>query len=344
MDWYESRERFERLASSLEGLRCLTETGGELVVRRPEGSDVILWKDHQLASLAELHLGLLVDPRAITDAQRADLLARATHEGRIVGPSEHTRAFFVEREAERVATFAIGPPLGGRAIHLDSLYVHPDARRGGLGRRVLELVARAARTHGLDGYQLETSYCWADTVRFYLRQRLWVRMWKRELQLTEESELPRYEVAFDGDTATFTWTSEGDAEASVIIATKHGERLGWREEGALAREPEGRFDEARWRADGTFALHLAMHGWPLLRSAAQWEAQLEQGYSDAGGPEGLAYKIQIWVAYAATRGWRSTSPRIPGLPMPTWAELEAEWDRREVEDGALDAIDADDDP
>lgn len=177
-----------------------------------------------------------------------------------------------------------------------------------------------------------------DVARDDLRHRLWVRMWKRDLQLLVSKELPRYEVSIEAERATFAWDDAVTGGRAVIVAENLGERLGWRETGALEQKEDPRtIDEARWSAAGTFALHLAMQGWPLLRSDEEWAKQLEQGFSDAGESEGLAFKIQRWSAYAAHRGWRCTSPRIPGLPMPTWAELEAQWERerKEMEDDVL---------
>ncbi|WP_462330363.1 hypothetical protein [Thiohalocapsa halophila] len=43
-------------------------------------------------------------------------------------------------------------------------------------------------------------------------------------------------------------------------------------------------------------------------------------WMDTGMPEGLADKIQCWEAYARDHGLAVTTPRIPGLPYPAWAE------------------------
>jgi hypothetical protein len=65
-------------------------------------------------------------------------------------------------------------------------------------------------------------------------------------------------------------------------------------------------------------------GWPLARSQKDWD---ESYYADAGPPEALAYKIEIWEAWERKNGWRVETPRIPGLAYPTWDELEARWNR-----------------
>jgi hypothetical protein len=48
---------------------------------------------------------------------------------------------------------------------------------------------------------------------------------------------------------------------------------------------------------------------------------LRQGFSDLGGPEGLAFKIRLWEAWARKHAWRVETPRIPGLEMPDWDAL-----------------------
>ena len=46
------------------------------------------------------------------------------------------------------------------------------------------------------------------------------------------------------------------------------------------------------------------------------------GWGDAGLPEGLAYKITIFEAYARHLGLLVDTPRIPGLVYPGWQDLQ----------------------
>lgn len=62
---------------------------------------------------------------------------------------------------------------------------------------------------------------------------------------------------------------------------------------------------------GPHALHLALAGWPLIRSEETWEHRHD--WSDAGEPEGLAYKIEIFEAMDRQRGFEVRTPRIPAL-------------------------------
>jgi len=73
-------------------------------------------------------------------------------------------------------------------------------------------------------------------------------------------------------------------------------------------------------APGTFAVHLALAGWPLIRSKENWEHRYR--WSDAGEPEGLAYKIEIFEAVSRKRGFEVRTPRIPGIQYRTRDEIE----------------------
>ena len=59
-----------------------------------------------------------------------------------------------------------------------------------------------------------------------------------------------------------------------------------------------------------FALHLALAGWPLIRSDQLWR---EHRYADGGPPEALAYKIEVFEAVARRYGFVAPTPRIPGI-------------------------------
>lgn len=72
-----------------------------------------------------------------------------------------------------------------------------------------------------------------------------------------------------------------------------------------------RFHHAHILAPGTFALHLALAGWPLVRAAELWERRYD--WSDLGMPEGLAYKITVFEEIARARGYDVRTPRIPGV-------------------------------
>src|SRR5262249_7512388 len=97
----------------------------------------------------------------------------------------------------------------------------------------------------------------------------------------------------------------------LITARRRGERLEWigSEQWAAMKESD------RWdihhSAPATFALALALRGWPLIRSGEHWAKR--PGWSDMGEPEGLAYKIEIFEAIDRREGFQVRCPVIPGL-------------------------------
>ncbi len=305
--------RAEAAIAALDPARYAPLTG--------DAADVRSFLDHDLASLIENRLGITVDPRAIAEDARRDWIARATDEGRQHRPAlDLTRPLWLLEDAERVGTVAVWPVLAGtgRAL-ITSLYVRPDRRRRGIARRALVEIAEALTARGLLGPKLETAWTWHRTLAFYAHVGLWVQMWKRELQLVLDPRLARYDVRFDGDVARFSWRPGTRDAPFAIVAQRRGERL------RIVEAPKpGEAGEEGWLARGTFAMHLALRAWPLIESDAAWEKQLAQGWSDGGDWHGLAFQIRRWEAWAASRGWRSDAPRIPGLDYPSWEALTAE--------------------
>jgi ribosomal protein S18 acetylase RimI-like enzyme len=59
--------------------------------------------------------------------------------------------------------------IRGRFCYVDDLVVRADARRGGLGARLLDAVAAAARAQGLDRLVLDTALDNRLGQRFYFR-------------------------------------------------------------------------------------------------------------------------------------------------------------------------------
>lgn len=117
--------------------------------------------------------------------------------------------------------------------------------------------------------------------------------------------LPPYRVEISESQARFL--IQQDAQWRTVVTARHlGDRLGWEPDG-LDQQPR----EASRCIPGTFALHLALAGWPLIRSEETWARRYD--WSDAGQPEGLAYKIEVFEAVDRERGFEVRTPRIPGL-------------------------------
>ena len=190
-------------------------------------------------------------------------------------------------------------------LSISSLYIDPAVRGRNLARRALEAVYHAAIDNNAGGIRLDASWTWQPSVRFYARIGMWVWMWKHNLVFTWQKGLPAYRVEIGATEASFL-IQQDDHWHAVVTARHLGDRLGWEPD-----ELDRRLGEAYHCIPGTFALHLALAGWPLIRSEETWERRYN--WSDAGEPEGLAYKIEIFEAVDRERGFDVRTPRIPGL-------------------------------
>ena len=274
-------------------------------------ADEQLWSDCDLAILAEHRLGDRTDPRVLEPPRRTDWFVRAASHG-LSAPSarDYERCFWLRAGEARVGTIAIGrSTLGGTLVRLSSIYVFRDVRRRGHARRVLTAIRDELGKYSL-GLRLDTCWAWQRTLGCYLRLGMWVRMWKHELTMHWSVDTPSTAIAIDRDEATLSIVRDG---RSIVLcrARREHERL-------QLELVEDREHDAR----STFAVVLAMHGWPLVRSAEDWDAAR---WSDFGQPEALAHKISIWEAGDRDHGWLVDTPRIPGLDYPSWAQLEARW-------------------
>ncbi len=282
------------------------------------GAEALLWSDCDLAIFAEHRLGDRTDPRALDEARRAEWCARATTEphrpanGR---RSEHV-LWLCSDEGEQVGTVALSrSTLGGSLVYLSSLYVLPTARRSGHVRRTLTALRDALALRGL-GLRLDTCWAWQPTIRVYLRLGMMVRMWKRDLTLQwgVGSAVPI--IAVGEETASLSVLRDGGPR--VLMRARRAEDRLVLEDGDDERDGDAAA-ELVWEMRSTFALELAMHGWPLVRSREHWE---KSRWSDLGPPEALAYRITAWEAWDRAHGWRVAAPRIPGLAYPSWDELD----------------------
>jgi hypothetical protein len=184
-----------------------------------------------------------------------------------------------------------------------------EARGRGIAARALGALYDAAIEVGLDGVYLNTNWSWQPAVRFYLRLGFWVRNWKHCLLLMRARELCAYRVEIDGARATFV-ARLGDAWTPLIDAEHRGTILGWSQRAAF-ESLDDQDSPLVYLAPGTFALHLALRGWPLVRSADLRERRYE--WCDMGMPEGLAYKIAVFEAVDREHGFDLRTPLIPGV-------------------------------
>jgi len=281
-----------------------------------------LFADHDLASLVENRFGAIIDPTHLDESSRRDWIERATYGGEGLGPlrSSYECHYWLRRDGDRVGTLALATShAGGTSLRLSSLYVRPDARGAHIGRRAVHATYSAIVAAGLRGLRLETEWCWPRAVAFYLEIPMWLRMWKRDLELVLRTDLPDYRVEIDGDDARFI-VNEGAGEAVVIEARRREGLLDWRERYEVLCDRAQ--SEVPFMAPGTFALALARRGWPLFTSEARRDGQLTAWGGDFGGPDDLAVKIRQYEAWTRHRGWRVATPGIPGVVYREWGAEE----------------------
>jgi len=309
--------RYEAQQSSLEACcRQLIDEGILEPLSTDEGNTKA-WMLRELASLVEGHLHVQLDRNRLSDEDRLAYERHVSHDDRpLASPhNEYFRPFWLLAGVRRVGTIAIGTVYyGSDLVSIASLYVDPAERRRNIARRALEAVFRATLANGAGGIRLDANWTWQPAVRFYARIGMWVRMWKHNLVFTWQPDLPPYRVEISGSQAHFLIRQE-DRWRAVVTARNLGERLGWKTEdlGSLPLEMSHCIP-------GTFALHLALAGWPLVRSEEAWEHR--HYWSDSGEPEGLAYKIEIFEAVFRERGFEIRTPRLPGLKYRDLDEIE----------------------
>jgi hypothetical protein len=289
-------------------------------------TDERAWLDCELASYAENRLGDATSPSALTPERREHWSARAITEPLwlLDHRVHYEQLYWLRSRGQRVGTLALSAGLGhGRSIRASSLYVFPEHRRQGTAGTVLRELRDGLCRDGLV-LHFDAYWTWQTAARMYLRMGAWVHMWKRELSLRLDGSVPAPIVDFDGDRATMHIELDG-ARMTLQRAQRHGNRL------VLEDLPPSEHPDAealRWDAQSTFALALALRGWPLVRSQDDWD---RSRHADAGPPEALAYRIIQWEAWTRAHEWAVDTPRIPGLHYPAWHELQAQWARERAD-------------
>jgi len=289
-----------------------------------------LWRACELCTYLEYRFDAAPDPRSLTDETIHDWARRGLTDGEVPGdPADLLgyRPYWLVQDGTCLGTVAVmvrDLGWGQPCLWIASLYLFPEGRRRGCGTRVMAALEGAARHLGLGGLRLETAWPWQGAVRFYLQQGFWVANWKHGLSLVRYFADPPYRIRHDQGRMAFV-IGAATADHARIAARRRGDTLIWEE-----HAPAGNSDDADADADAgepetlaspapTFALWLAVGGWPLIRGPREWERRYH--WSDTGMPEGLAYKITVFEAYTRRCGFRVDTPRIPGLVYPPWEEL-----------------------
>ena len=300
-DWYQEQR------SGIEACCRQLAVEGVIAPLSTDEEETRDWMRRELASLVEGHFHVELDG-ALSPEERLAYECSVSYDGRPLGSphSGYSLPFWLLADGRRVGTLGIGTMYSGLdLLSIASLYVDPAERRRNIARRALEAVFRAALANGAGGIRLDTSWTWQPAVRFYARIGMWIWMWKHNLVFTWQPDLPPYRVEIGDSEARFQILQDGEWRTKVT-ARNLGERLGWE-----PQDLEGLPLDTSHSIPGTFAIHLALAGWPLIRSEENWEHRYH--WSDAGQPEGLAYKIEIFEAVSRQRGFEIRTPRIPGL-------------------------------
>jgi GNAT superfamily N-acetyltransferase len=303
---------FEDRQVEFEALvRSLVERG-VLAPIADRDADAQLWMDCDLCSFVENRCHHRLEPTSVTLDDRAMWMRRAlADDERLWDPrrSQFTAAFWLIDHGVRAGTLALSKAMSVHPfLPVSSLYVFPAHRGTGLAYRALRAVDRAATSAGLSGIRVGTYWTWQTAVRRYLlRYGMWVWTFKRSIDFVW-ADLPAHRITIDEHSARFA-IEHGGRRIELLTAARDGEVLMWNEAREMACDELS--DVVQFHARSTFAVALAVHGWPLLRAGD--DIQDAAGY-DAGGPRVLAYKIGVFEALDRQNGFAVRTPRIPGLP------------------------------
>lgn len=295
---------------------------GLVVPVRLDGEEERRWLDCDLASFAENRIGIQLDPRHLSDAQRVEIVARATDQAPwpLSYRSQFEVCYWLLDRDERIGTVGLSRDASTpHGLHLSSFYLLPPYRGRGLGLRALQHVRAAARADRL-ALHLDTNWCWQRAVRFYLAAGMWLSDWKYDLCFFYSPAMPNPILEIASEEASLSVAFSGK-KVRLCSARRKGDNLVLHED-AKELGGDSTLRDAAGHASTTLSLAIAMHGWPLIRRESEWRST---SGAESCDPEGLLDKIVVWEAWARSRGWTVCTPKIPGFRYPTWEELKAQW-------------------
>lgn len=270
------------------------------------GADRRRWWCFDLASIAELCFEEILDPDNIDQPAWTAWLERMGPDfelpswERIEDAPDATLGsrYWLLSKGERVGTVQLSDtPSDWGALYLLCLFVLPHARGRGVASGVLQAAASEMSKRSGAGLRLDTSWLWQKNVRFYLQRGFRVYDWKRSIGFILNPQAPKWTFEVSDEEARFLVSNE-----PLWIARRKGDRL----ELEQGKEPEQKDPYAL----STFAVLLALEGWPLVCDESSWIHR--HASADAGHPAGLAEKIGLFEEFATEAGWVIATPEIPG--------------------------------
>jgi GNAT superfamily N-acetyltransferase len=292
-------------------VRPLVE-GGVLAPLADRDEDAQLWIDCDLCSFVENRFHHRLEPASVTPEDRTAWTRRVLDRDEPLWDprrSQFVAAFWILDRGVRAGTLALSTATYGNPfLPVFSLYVFPEHRGAGLAYRALRAVDRAATSAGFTGIRVATYWTWQAAVRRYLlRYGMWAWSFKRSIDFVW-ADLPSHTITIDDRAARFAVEND-TRNIELLTAARDGDVLIWNESREMTSDELSGVVQSHARS--TFAVALAVHGWPLLRAD---EDIHDAAPYDAGGPSVLAYKIGMFEAVDRASGFDVRTPRIPSLP------------------------------
>ena len=239
------------------------ETFERLDIDNPDEAQI--WADHDLAILVENRCGIIEDPNGWRDQHRRYWRNRCLLSTEsFLGPENWGRYqhFWVKASDDRIGIIALGRPSSCKnRLFVGSLYILPEFRGLGFGKKALALVEKAAFENGFQGIELETDWRWRHAVLFYLENNFWVSKWTENLTLIRDQGLPSYRFSVNNNWASFELSSPFN---TVVFQANRRKFYTDYTEKPLSYKTA--WDSLRQISLNTFGLFLAMSGWHLKRS------------------------------------------------------------------------------
>lgn len=308
--------RRDRLREQIAGVHARLDAAPTL--RPVTEGEARLFAAHDLASLAEVAFGEVVDPLLLSGPAIEDLARRLQYPLREEDP--YRRRYWIIQVDRIVGTVAVDDyPIGWDELQLSSLYLRPDARTHGVGGATVDTVRQAATAEGMGGVRLTADWLRPQSIGCYLHLGFLVSHWKHAIHMVWRPGTVRLRYRAAGAERRLVAELElGSTEQPLLTAAPSGPWC------RLERHPLGdhlreRHSSLEHDALSTMAVHLALDGHPLIRDRVRWEEAYR--WSEGGEPEGQARRIWFFEEYARRCGHLVTTPvreLPPGLSWPTW--------------------------